>query len=339
MLLRADAGSKNGGDLIQAKKYKEIIVKQVLGANVYFNFEISNLEMFEIDWQIIICFNIVRLQEYSYWLKKLKYHKVFLVPIVFPQFEFSAINSVKSFIKILFNGQYADVFKLSLLPKRFLKVFDGFVFLSEREQRFFLGKYLNCLRSDSVSIICPNGVDFIADQSSVLPTLKDRDIDFIVVGRIEKLKNSIDTLIFRNTYFKDKSIVFVGAKNPYHKNYTSLFDKLIAESDAEYLGSIERQSVADLFARSKVLLNLSLLEVSPLVDLEALSQGCKVVTTSFSFTHLVKCDDILIVNPNEAWMLASQIRSMVESEFGNGFNQVHSWEENIIPLINIIKNV
>ena len=49
--------------------------------------------------------------------------------------------------------------------------------------------------------------------------------------------------------------------------------------------------------RTKVLVNLSLIEVSPLVDIEALNHGCKVITTINSYSHLVPDKNTFIVDP------------------------------------------
>lgn len=338
-LLRIDASSKNGGDLIQAKKYKEVIHHQINGAMVHFSFEISQQELLQTKWTYVVCFNLVRLQEYAYLLKKISYKKAILVPIIFPQFNFTCKNNLKSIYRSFYQRQYATVFKICVNPEKYLNLFDGFVFLSARENESFVNKFGHRVKENATFTICHNGIDYKQTGfTSYLKANKERDIDFVVVGRIETQKNSLAALEFRNTYFKHKSIVFIGAKNPYHKKYAQKFIELVSLEDAKYVGAIKHHEVIGYLQRAKIILNLSLLEVSPLVDLEALSQGCKVVTTSHSFTHLVNSNNILVVNPDNLTNFVPQIQAMLDCDFDVNDKQFENWETTLIPLINILKN-
>ncbi len=334
LLIRLDAPEKNGGDLIQAKKYKEVIESSIPDVEVYMNYDLPLDDLTRIHWDFIFAFNIARIQEYSFLIDKLGYNQIFLVPILSPQFKFSIFNSFKSILRLLYKHDLSSTLNVSFAPAKYLKLFDGFVFLSKKEESAFNEKYRHLIKGESLSLICPNGVDF---EKGLMDNYLTREIDFIVVGRVEKLKNSIGALQFRNKFFNDKTIVFIGAQNPYHKIYSKHFVNLINQSDAIYLNSISHKEVLSYMKNSKILLNLSLLECSPLVDLEALSHGCKVITTQYSYTHLVNSSDVLILDPLNVEKSLSKISEMLVVDRRSTIKQYNKWEITLIPLVMMLK--
>jgi len=215
-----------------------------------------------------------------------------------------------------------------------LNRFDGFVFLSDSEELAFNTKYGSFIKNQTTSLICHNGVD-TEDNSS--GDFTNRGIDFIVVGRIEELKNSVEVLKFRNQYFSDKSIVFIGANNPYHKEYSKKFEQLVLKSKALHIKSLPHDKVLSYLKQARVLLNFSLLECSPLVDLEALSQGCKVITTSHSYTHLKSSSDVLVLEPDHVSLFIPQIKEMVNTSNLNKSYQYKNWKTSLEPLLEVIR--
>jgi hypothetical protein len=89
--------------------------------------------------------------------------------------------------------------------------------------------------------------------------------------------------------------------------------------------------------KSNILINLSLKEVSPLVDLEALSHGMKVLTTSSSFSHLKENKCIQIVDPTDETMIKEKLIYLMHSTCTNSINYVGLWEDNLYNYIKTIK--
>jgi len=157
-----------------------------------------------------------------------------------------------------------------------------------------------------VSIV-PNGASFSADFDKT----GRRDVaDVIVVGRVEPRKNTLD--IAHLLRGQGVRVVFVGAPNEKHRAYIRKFRQIIdCDKDMIWLGRQPASRIKSLLAGSTVYLNLSWYEVVSQADIEATSQGCRVVTTEHSFIkdhlQISQLDPNLIVDEDRRTEVLDQI--------------------------------
>jgi hypothetical protein len=326
-IIRIDAVKKNGGDLIQAKRYKEIILKNI-EANVLFAHELSNNELKSRKWDIVQIFNISRIYEHNYILEKIDYESLYISPIVQPNFVLTKRDYIKSFIRGALIGKFIKYISKSQIHNIYKRVKVG-IYLSSSEKKYFERIFFK----PKYSIIVHNGVDKKEENF-----ITNKEIDFLIVGRIEKSKNSYFIAQFLSKYFPDKNVLFVGGKNKYHYFYVNKFLNLIQKkSKINFTGIIPYAEVQNIMCKSNILINLSLKEVSPLVDLEALSHGMKVLTTSSSFSHLKENKCIQIVDPTDETMIKEKLIYLMHSTCTNSINYVGLWEDNLYNYIKTIK--
>lgn len=285
-VVRLDAHCKSGGDLVQAKAYKREL-EQYAGNQVSFAHAISREKLFGIEWDVVQLFNISRLYENLETIKHVRYRKLLLTPIMQPGFSFNQTLFLKAFIRGLFFGSFIS-FPRKEFVKQSLSRFDGFVFLSNLEYKDFYDKF-DFLKMVPFTIY-HNGI------SDTLPNYYERLFDFIVVGRIEPLKGVIRAIKAVRRFNKAATICCVGALNWYHPVYCLCFLSYVIRGNVIFTGKRSSEFVATLFQQSSVLLNMSELEVSPLVDLEALACGCSVISTIYSYTHLSENDRYIRVD-------------------------------------------
>lgn len=158
---------------------------------------------------------------------------------------------------------------------------------------------LNYIRQDfgavprAVSVV-PNAVRF-----APRPLVAERDIDVLVVGRIEERKNQLGVIeALRSSGLR---VVFIGALNRNNKAYTARFIEAVAANPAfDYPGVVDHSLVADFYYRSKVHLSASWFEVTPLVDIEAYKAGCAIVATARGFSQEYFGDAACYIDPASA---------------------------------------
>lgn len=88
---------------------------------------------------------------------------------------------------------------------------------------------------------------------------------------------------------------------------------------------------------SRILLNFSELEVSPLVDLEALKCGCSVISTKYSYSHLDDFNSFVridVKNETECINAINQMLLNVSNNFKH--DKVQSWLDNSVQYISLI---
>lgn len=127
--------------------------------------------------------------------------------------------------------------------------------------------------------VVANGCDFEPPAGPA----PERDIDCLVVGRIEARKNTLAILECLEAL--GVSGVFVGGLNPHHRAYGERFLARIGNSRSRYLGPQDRARTAELFRRARVHVSASWFEVASLVDLEAAMSGCRVVASVCGGSH------------------------------------------------------
>jgi hypothetical protein len=172
--------------------------------------------------------------------------------------------------------------------------------------------------------------------------LNDRGIDIFVPGRIEPQKNSINTAAVLSV-FKDKNICFAGQLNRYYKKYCSQFLRLIEKNKKiKYLGPISFPEMEKLYDNSKIVISLSLSEVAPLVELEALSHGAVFIGTKRSASDSQNQDTSRYVDPekpDEAFNIIRALFHKIESGYVFKFPHINTWEEEMKPLLDLYKKI
>jgi glycosyltransferase involved in cell wall biosynthesis len=124
------------------------------------------------------------------------------------------------------------------------------------------------------------GVEWVPNGATVdanLSTDGDRDIDVLVVGRIEERKNQLH--VAQSLAGSDLKTMFVGGVNPRSRRYNTAFQSVVLRSsNLTYLPHVEMSVLRKLYCRSRILLGASHFEVVSLAELEAVAYGCQLVT-------------------------------------------------------------
>lgn len=277
-IVRIDAAWKGGGDLIQAQEYKKLIECSLVNCSVSLSHELKEDELTSKHWDAVQIFNISRLHENIAVLRKTTYSSLIICPILQPGFSFNWKSYLKYLVKsVIRGGGSCFISKNNIVDV--LGSADGFVFLSEDEKDSFSNNFINI--AEKLTSIFFNGTNITAGKDSDV-----KPIDFVCVGRIEPKKRSIETIDLVSSNFPGQVIAFIGALNWYHPVYCLKFLKRVISGKGVYFGKLPQKKVHEVMRACKTLLNLSELEVSPLVDLEALSCNCNVISTIYSYTHL-----------------------------------------------------
>lgn len=157
----------------------------------------------------------------------------------------------------------------------------------------------------SRSKVIPNGFEDSADFHSAGP----RDIDVIMIGRIESRKDHLSVLkALSGTGLK---VVLVGAPNQHHAPYTNAVNAVLAQNPTfTHLGPRPHKEVLSLATRSKVYISTSWLETGCLGDLESFAAGCRVIASAHSPTCEVLGDLVRYAHPG----CIAEIRATVFEE-------------------------
>lgn len=195
---------------------------------------------------------------------------------------------------------------------------DGVLVLSRTE--------LDTLQSDfrcelPNSVLTPNG----AGPSTELVPWAARDRRILVVGRIEPRKRQLEVL--RAAEALGIGIEFAGALNPNSGAYAAAFsDEISRSASSRWLGVMTHADTLALMGASRVLLNLSWVEVQSLVDLEAATAGCFVVATAggSSREHLGEVvTEVHRDRIDDALHRAAELRDRVEGP--GAIHYPHTW--------------
>jgi glycosyltransferase involved in cell wall biosynthesis len=147
-------------------------------------------------------------------------------------------------------------------------------------------------------VIVPNWSEGLGDTSAGKPDAFDGlpEPPVLVVGRIEPLKGSLR--ISELAERARRHVVFVGL--PLHGDgaFARAFQVAVQRSQySKWIGGVPRSMLAAFYRHSSFLLNASLVEVSPLVDVEALALGCPVSTTTYAMHHELLPPDTPLCDP------------------------------------------
>ncbi|WP_448107018.1 glycosyltransferase [Pseudomonas azerbaijanoccidentalis] len=167
------------------------------------------------------------------------------------------------------------------------------------------------LPSSKVTVL-PNALTFIEGNAD---TDVPRDIDIMVVGRIEPRKNILKIAeALKGTGYK---VVFAGKENANHKKYCAEFKEIIsAHANLQYLGELNHEQLSYHYKRSKINLSNSWFEVVSQVDLEATSLGCKPIVSAASALFDYFSSPPLRLEPDCSHQeILSSIESALEEEY------------------------
>lgn len=321
-VLRADAKIKGGGDIVQAENYQKVL-ESAFPCHVKLIHELSSKELYSTQWDMVHIFNISRIYECIFLLKGVKYKKAVLSPIMQPSFDLNLKVFLKSWLRLTFLYRRI-VFLRRSSATSVLDLFSAFVFLSRDEKNAFYAMFP--LASGTEAVVFHNGVD-------KFPVKQDfyRFFDYLIVGRIEPKKRVVEALDVLHKVENDKRYVAVlGGINWYHPIYSIKFFIRVLKGHSIYLRKGSKSQVIKLMKSSKMLINFSELEVSPLVDLEALACGCSVVSTIYSFTHISEFERFVRVDVLDEHACISAINKLDHCDSSTQVPNidVRSWGEN-----------
>jgi len=146
--------------------------------------------------------------------------------------------------------------------------------------------------------VLPNWVEPPDEHPSERPPLFESlpEAPVLVVGRIEPRKNS--ATICRLADALGRPLVFVGRPHPSETRFVEAFAQAIRRSTyVHWIPGVPRSQVPQFYRHASFLLNAGLVEVSPLVDIEALAYGCPVATTRYALHHELLPRDTPTVDP------------------------------------------
>lgn len=136
-------------------------------------------------------------------------------------------------------------------------------------------------------VVVPNwaegvGSNAFSDRDQLLKQWSEPPV--LVVGRIEARKN-----VRRVAELAEQArrpALFLGRPNPNEPEYVRQFGSFVTTSHyVRWVPGVPRPELSGYYQIASFLLNPSYVEVSPMVDIEALSFGCPVATTRYALHH------------------------------------------------------
>jgi hypothetical protein len=343
---RLDYPPKQGGDAVQIENYKNIISQK--GHQV----EIASLTDEPGTYDFVHLFNISRIYDLVYQLEyKVRNKPILVLHTIHQKKEYldniraSGVKTGRNKkLKFIIRNILSKKFKLNQLWLLFrnekkllhclLERIAFFHFLSGKEREWFEEDFGIKIDNEKV-IIFGNTVRHGVENAK---NLNVREIDILIPGRIEPQKNSINTANALSL-FTDKKIFFVGQLNRYYKDYCNQFLKIIEQNkNLIYTGSKNFAEMEELYDNSKIVLSLSLSEVAPLVELEALAHRAVFIGTNRSASadkNMDACYHLDPENLNETVETINSVFEKIGSDFEFTFPRINTWEDEMQPLLSL----
>lgn len=352
-LMRVDAYYKRGGDTVQIEKYVEELNNLGIDASIS-----TDLNEDITDADIIHLVNIDRPLETYYFFKNAKRlgKKIVLSPIhhsyqhidlhetygrygVLKSFnlilkDYWTREKMKNVLRVVLNKKLRSIRKDIKEPvfeqqQLILNNVDGIALIAEGEGKAIEEDFNIKIKN---SIIVPNGVSF---NNTTVNNKIEKEIDVLVVGRIESRKNQIN--IIKALKDTEKKVTFVGKANPNHKKYYKEFIKLVNKhSNIEYITEVSHDEINKLYKKSKVHLSASWFEVSPLVDIEALYNGCTVVASEHSFSKSYLGKNVYYVAPTDLKDIKTKVllalKQPINEMSNDKLHQTFNWKNSALIL-------
>lgn len=171
--------------------------------------------------------------------------------------------------------------------------------LSPNEKRHLNSDFGVSLQDDRTAVL-PNWVEGVGEgqgtgaEAGLLKQWPEPPV--LVVSRIEARKN-----VRRLAMLAGKArrpVLFIGKPNPYEAAYVAAFTKAVSQSRcARWVPGVPRAELSSYYRIGSFLLNASYVEVSPMVDIEALSFGCPVATTQSALHHALLPNNTPVCDP------------------------------------------
>lgn len=156
-----------------------------------------------------------------------------------------------------------------------------------------------CWRGDN-GVVIPNGAPPIPAQ---IAPWNERSRGIVVVGRIEPRKRQL--AIARAAAGSGTAVTFIGPAAD--DAYGDQFRDCVARCEAiEWLGPRPAAETVALIATARVLLNASWVEVQSLVDIEAATAGCWIVTSPTGSSREWLGDAVDRMNTDDPALLLAQ---------------------------------
>lgn len=332
-LMRPDALSKPGGDTVQIKRY----IAEASAAGLFEGHLIVDSQADLSSYDVVNLTNIDRpIETYAAWRSARKYgkptyvhtiHHAYdeirryersgrggLTGIVSGSLNFQCLEAVRTVIRARSQpGLIRDLIVavksgIRECQRKILLGCDGVFVLSNKESQ-------DIQRDFDVSsdrhVVCRNGFD---GGRPITSHFEGRAIDVLVVGRIEARKNQLR--ILRVAESMGVSVVFLGLMNKFHRNYCQKFSVEVATSRSRYVGAVPPSEVSSWMRQAKVHVSASWFEVASLVDIEAYSNGCAVVSSVCGSTDELLGDSALYVDPSSDQSIAAALSEALRRSDG-----------------------
>ncbi|MDD5716252.1 MAG: glycosyltransferase family 4 protein [Sulfuricurvum sp.] len=353
--VRYDFFTKPGGDTIQTKAYIDELIKLNCIVDITTDFD-----SFELNYDVYHLINLDRPLEtfiqIKYILDNTKKPYIVVSTIHHDMKQLLKINkSLQSkFIRVIYkvipNINFIELLKniiriakySTTINKKVKYLMYQSVSYSD-QQRFILSKVnkvlllsdyeLDVINRDlkinielKKCVIVPNGIN--TELFAPEPDYKLKK-DVLCVARIEPRKNQMHLLeIAKNLPF---NITFIGKINQNNLSYYNDFISKVNElQNVTFLNGLPYEQLIDKMRSSRLNILPSYVEVSPLVDLEALACGMNVITTQYSSTNnMFDSDSILYIDPDK--LNANTIKQMYNQNFDHELRltilREFSWEK------------
>jgi len=183
------------------------------------------------------------------------------------------------------------------------------VALLSQEEGSYLEQDLGYRVRSEQALVLPNWVEGVGEASATAPPLfrELAEPPVIVVGRIEPRKNS--QRLCRLADRARRPVVFIGRPHPGEGRYVEAFARIVrASRDVRWIAGVPRSTMGSFYNHGSFLLTASFVEVSPLVDIEALAFGCPVATTRYALHHRFLPPDTPVCDPYDDESILERLR-------------------------------
>jgi glycosyltransferase involved in cell wall biosynthesis len=182
----------------------------------------------------------------------------------------------------------------------------------------------HCTKNDLIkyySKICPSHKVNVIYEASKFPVHVNNltKSDYILfVGTLEPGKNLISLIkaydLLPSELKKAYQLRIIGGKGWLNTDIFNLITKLGLKDNIEFKGYVNDAELIENYRKAKCFVLPSLYEGFGLPILEAMSQGCPVITSNISSIPEVAGDAAILVDPNNVKMLSEKIKEVITND-------------------------